>query len=776
MFQMEIHIHKYHIFVQIFKYQRQMRMSMYKPTLFFTTCLSALALTGCVNSDELTSSNTSSGNSNPMSEITTKGVEQNWNTIRTINLNIEANDEFVGEYNYKVSVYDTIPIGNSNANELVSGLAKAGQNYNVSFAVPTSLSTIYVKQTDPRNRTQVRAFTLEKGTETTNITASFVDQIAATQKIGRKIVAALTDVKGNIVPKYTSGNIPANAINWATTTQTSFNSDDSSNPTYLYVPAGAEVSSQGQIRNNCIIFVQGKLTLNTSPEQNSKIIVLDGGTVQHTGDFELKNGAQIYIMKGGSANFNKFTPTDTNGNKLVNFGTFYAKTMNNNMGYFYNAQDATFTVEDTYKADQGFQENHGFFYAGAYNGSNQGELHNFCTMTIANKFDRHGGAFYEYGGTVIAASMDISNQTTILYDGSSLRATGSIYCQNVTIKGLGNSRSLIVGGSFDYNNRVYLNGLLTTVGILPKQHGPNSYVLSDGAAVCPSIESVDFTVGTCGGESYPKTDPTPPEETHSTTTVDNSTYSYAFEDNWPSYGDYDMNDLVVYITNRTINSTDNKVTSYTIKGTVMANGAAKESKGLLHLNGIPASSVSSISGIATALESGQSEAIVQLFEEAHKFMGTTAPTFVNTLTNYDTFAPKDFEVTFNFKGDIIESQLNVMDLDLFIATNNTSANGRSEIHLPIFAPTSKANATLNGTVDSYSSEKPYYSKDGLCFAMMIPTKFYWPTEYKQINKVYNYFAAWVESNGEEADDWYNYSQEGYSNTNNIYPVDNLFTK
>ena len=94
MFQMEIHIHKYHIFVQIFKYQRQMRISMYKPTLFFTTCLSALALTGCVNSDELTSSNTSSGNSNPMSEITTKGVEQNWNTIRTINLNIEANDEF----------------------------------------------------------------------------------------------------------------------------------------------------------------------------------------------------------------------------------------------------------------------------------------------------------------------------------------------------------------------------------------------------------------------------------------------------------------------------------------------------------------------------------------------------------------------------------------------------------------------------------------------------------------------------------------------------------
>ncbi|MFA6873324.1 MAG: hypothetical protein WCQ86_05030, partial [Bacteroidaceae bacterium] len=240
-------------------------MNIYKPTLFFITCLSVLAFTGCVNSDELTSGNTSSsGNKNPMSEITTKGVEQNWNTIRTVNLQIEASDNLLGEYNYKVSVYDTIPIGNSNANELVSGLAKAGNNYNVSFAVPTSLSTIYVKQTDPRNRTQIRAFSLGTGSEAINITASFVDQKAAAQKAVTKMVALLTDVKGNIITKYTSYDIPTNSINWSTTTQTSFNSDNSSNPIYLYVPAGTEVSSQGQIRNNCIIFVEGKLKLNTS--------------------------------------------------------------------------------------------------------------------------------------------------------------------------------------------------------------------------------------------------------------------------------------------------------------------------------------------------------------------------------------------------------------------------------------------------------------------------------------------------------------------------------
>lgn len=57
---------------------------------------------------------------------------------------------------------------------------------------------------------------------------------------------------------------------------------------------------------------------------------------------------------------------------------------------------------------------------------------------------------------------------------------------------------------------------------------------------------------------------------------DTHNYAYLFEDQWPLYGDYDMNDLVMIIKERTISlNKNNKVEEFKLSIDLAATGATK---------------------------------------------------------------------------------------------------------------------------------------------------------------------------------------------------------
>ena len=57
---------------------------------------------------------------------------------------------------------------------------------------------------------------------------------------------------------------------------------------------------------------------------------------------------------------------------------------------------------------------------------------------------------------------------------------------------------------------------------------------------------------------------------------DNRNYAYLFEDQWPLYGDYDMNDLVLIIKERKISiNKSNKAEEFTLSLDLSAAGATK---------------------------------------------------------------------------------------------------------------------------------------------------------------------------------------------------------
>ena len=73
---------------------------------------------------------------------------------------------------------------------------------------------------------------------------------------------------------------------------------------------------------------------------------------------------------------------------------------------------------------------------------------------------------------------------------------------------------------------------------------------------------------------------------------DNRNYAYLFEDQWPLYGDYDMNDLVLIIKERKISiNKSNKAEEFTLSLDLSAAGATKSIGAAIMLDGVPASAI-----------------------------------------------------------------------------------------------------------------------------------------------------------------------------------------
>lgn len=280
------------------------------------------------------------------------------------------------------------------------------------------------------------------------------------------------------------------------------------------------------------------------------------------------------------------------------------------------------------------------------------------------------------------------------------------------------------------------------------------------------------TFSTCGGYYYSGNEGDPdPEDPEKPDVEDKTIYTYAFEDQWPAYGDFDMNDIVVTINKMTI--TDSK--KLTIQGNIRAVGSSRKTGvGIQFLN--VSSSGATLSGKVQSgtpvFESGQSNPVVILSTNAHKYCNPSIAdddfTFYCTdLTAGNTYNSGDgaaFEIAMTLSTDEeAKKAMNVKNLDVFIISKEAQGNvGRTEIHMANYAPTNLATTALFGMGNDASAhnsmlnvgQKGYYiSTEGLAWGICIPgTEVWkWPKEYKIITAVYPGFKNWV-INGGQAED------------------------
>ncbi len=246
----------------------------------------------------------------------------------------------------------------------------------------------------------------------------------------------------------------------------------------------------------------------------------------------------------------------------------------------------------------------------------------------------------------------------------------------------------------------------------------------------------------------------------------------AFEDLWPAYGDYDMNDLVMNFNYKTVTNADNKVVDIIVRYKIKAAGAQMNNGFGIIINTAP-SNIASVTGcikVGTAVtidpkgyEAGHTnETVIIPVDAINTLLGAN---IVNTVHGGNTIETVEQTVTVHFSNP----QANIGDAPYnpFIFVNQERGK---EIHLKDQPPSELVNPVYFDTwadASNIPQGKYYRSISGLCWAIEIPIDWSYPQELVDIVQTYLHFADWAQSNGTTYQDWY-VLQPGYQNNTNLY--------
>ena len=747
--------------------------------------------------------------SNPMGDGFAAPDGFDWSTIKTENVTVEVKDEEGGLYSYLVEIYTEDPLTNENASVLATRTANKENNFKATAAI-TLLPTqkgIYIKQTDPRGRVEVYLFDVPEDND--NFTCKLYYQESAAQNRVLMSRTATTRAVSPEKPVYTS--IPSEAkeitemqgttlLRDASYKITSdyngtfkFDGYDGEIKTKVYVDATWTIPTTFQFQNGIEIIVMDNAKIKASGVmtfiRNSMLTVMDEGNVEAE-NISFTNGAPAALRNWGNVSVTN-TMTLHSGATLYNGGTITSKDISiNSITKIIN--DNKIELEGEFNLPSNFSlENNGEIYGKKMIANSDAVItnkniiifetisftnptvNNSCSMEATISFYANGIKLNLTQGYIKAPKMEFQNGVVNLNNGSMLEATTRLDIPPgyATFYGKGENTSMIkspiiAGQGFTYDGNLAIE---SDNHVEKSPHWTNFHV-QNGAYITKIGES-KVTIEVCTGTKNEGNKGEEPEEPKFPIIVDDThNYAYLFEDQWPLYGDYDMNDLVMIIKERTISlNKNNKVEEFKLSIDLAATGATKSIGAAIMLDGVPASAImqpvefsdnsliKSFNLNSNKIENGQDYAVIPLFDDAHKALGRDRYEQINTFANHSNNTNvKNISFTIKLSNPISPDELNINKLNVFIFVEG-NRNNRKEIHVIGYQPTKLANTDLfggNNDNSSVSGKKYYISKDNLAWGIMVPTDFKWALEYVNIKTVYSLFTDWVTSGGVKNQEWW----------------------
>ena len=780
--------------------------------LFFASSmiLSTACITACVD-DNKDLYDPSYQTPNPMEDISAP-AGFDWSSTNSIKFSVEVDDEFNGQYYYTVEILDKNPLeatAEDPYNTLAKGVAKKGEAYQTEVVSSKDIKYLYVRQTDPRGRDQIKQ--VEISESTSHVQCSFTGTSAIKT---RALVATRGNNGGIDIPKRAEQSYDTNGAIPITSSSQVLEGGKA------YIVTG---KFQGKFKdtslsnsNRATVYIQGNWEPAQAITQNYlDIIVLKGGTIEGT-DLKLQNASNLTIQSGAKikiaklegntqstiCNFGEIEVDNLllnsfdllyNGNKvdvkhnidaskggsIHNFGELDVEKeiKLNTSSIVYNAAGSELEAEK-YTAAGSKNVNFGEMEFDTYDsGEAGGSLYNNCMLFVEHM--KAGGIIYLDHGVIAEEKEDDKNKDYFeeaddiyFYDNAKLTlANGSmIKAEKITINsgfsaiGEGDEASLlkvtdklqIDNWSNKFSGKLYISGKISC---------SHKDMYQAGSEVIFSSKPDIIITGCNGKTELPDPAPEPSDPNFPIIVDDNHNYTYLFEDQWPLYGDYDMNDIVLEIKHRKTSIDKwNKITELDLTIELTAVGAQKAIAAAIMFDEIPASVITQPVTYANNyrpisfdltdknIEKGQDYAIVPLFDNAHALMERPAGSFVNTVSGSDNNQKDSKIINFTLRFDPASAPssdaVNINKLNLFIITDRGSK--RKEIHVAGYQPTKLANTELfggNNDASSVNGKKYYISKDNLAWGIIVPTQFKWPLEYTKIQNAYKQFAGWVTSGG-----------------------------
>lgn len=720
-------------------------------------------------------------------------------TIRTVDVSVIVNDQYNGQYYYVVEILDGNPFTGSDVNVLDAGVAKGTTPYTAKVALAKITNAIYIRQTDPSKRTSTKVIEID-------------DKLAYSCDFRTNVTGgSSSQVKSSSVETKAPTREYASSYTLPATYTTLSASDGSLGAGTYYIPAGVTLNPvsfwgaknlyiAGTLNlslNNCfgsgskiVILNGGKLILpsnNVIGQGTAIIAVHQGGEIVANGKFELN--AEAKLINDGVVSCAGELALPTNGSTIINNATLTANylRMSNksefhnystaNLGgmhistnnpYVYNAGTVTVTGTFTSTNQGATVENHGTLKADKIDALHSGiNIQNYCKIKT-RELIVEGGTIDCYAGSLLACELlelltsknitlrsDAMFAVTDLTDFATTEIGMTLNSNRSEFTGVpagGKTPVLIVDviANGTDNNRLSLLGTMQVV--FGSTFGSGFIHKIDSGITMTDTPIISSPLSSCNDLSFG--DPGDPDDPDfPIAVVDSRIFTFAMEDNWPEFGDYDMNDVVYNIQNITRwQNESNQVVAWGFDVHPLAAGGIMSVCVMLQLDQIPSGSISNLTSSVYqgSIEAGQSKENIVLIPNLHRdaFSRSTIITNTQVGAEYINAPVSTYKAT--FVSPIAKEKLNVDNLNFYIylGANN---NDRREVHIGGFVPSDKVQRATNN----------YIGSNGMVWGFLIPyANFLYPIEQTEINVAYTKFDNWVKTYGAADDDWYKYPTAG----------------
>ena len=638
-----------------------------------------------------------------------------WQTVKDLNLSIGITDSRFGNKIHVISIYLADP--STGAEPISKGAATLVKPFNIPVSIPSTISEIYIVKTAP-------------------------DGTSTTEKI---------PVTG------TTMSIAISAVSFSTkvsaTTET---------PTSVAEPSCGTSTSDANININSNSDV---ICFNASSDMTIKVNANSGGTLKlnapgktlHLANFN-HSRLKLFIAAGTTVTWD----TDLNigsEESFVNNGTLKGGKINLDGVLINNKEVAVSNLTV----------------------NSNGELNNYCNLEVSGEFINNklvnNYKLIKVGSTRINSTgiLNLYNaamfQTRdfLVMDGnvygegstSLFRTTGTtsspVYDNNGRFSG-----SLQYCGDKDLNNNQnkkvhFFDGAVQSCDVYIAKDDCND--LGNGTATQPDIDK-DGVIDS--KDDFPN-DPTKAFRQKSPN-YDGGGSTLAFEDSWPSAGDYDLNDVVLRYKIEAITNANNIVVQINGSYDLIASGGEFHNGVGVQFN-IPAKNIQ-VGGLSTLRpEGGQDSLIVILFKDTRAAQKTW-----NTVKDEIKSPTVNASFSFNVVNGPEIKTMGIGKFNPFI-WNGSSKSGRGhETHLRGKPATKLADMSLFNTGEDASSLGTTYSTaDNLPWAIEIPVAdFKYPIETANIKDAYLKFQGWAKSGGNSNVDWYSNTEAGFRDNSKIY--------
>lgn len=232
------------------------------------------------------------------------------------------------------------------------------------------------------------------------------------------------------------------------------------------------------------------------------------------------------------------------------------------------------------------------------------------------------------------------------------------------------------------------------------------------------------------------------------------TGTIAFEDLWPSYGDYDFNDVALNYRAIAVLNSDNLAVQIDFKCNVKANGAGFTNGLGIEIEGVLSSQVESVHGAvytqnyinlnSNGTEANQTNAVIIFTDDQDNFLNETT-------------------VSIKFTEPLSTEVLGSAPFNPFIIINK---DRQKEVHLPYRHVTDLGENISMITGVNSDPDGNFISNNGYPWAISVIHDFKVPKERVAVDNAYNFFSAWAESGGSQYLDWYK-DNPGFRNEDKI---------